>query len=55
MKGIVGKGNGRMAKEKKTDDRENDKLRRIKVNVVYGKDRLTECMEYVIRAKYNLR
>lgn len=41
-----------MKKEKKTNDKKDNRLRRLKVNVVYGESRLTECMEHVIRGKY---
>lgn len=44
-----------MEKGKQPNGRQSSKLRRIRVSVVYGKMRLAECMEYVIRAKSNLR
>lgn len=44
-----------MEKEKQPNGRRNEKLRPLKVNVVYGRASLAECMEHVIRAKYHLR
>ena len=44
-----------MEKVKQPNGRRDEKLRRLKVNVVYGKTSLMECMEHAIRGKYHLR